>query len=180
MGRPLTTALAFALALALAAAGAEARMYQWVSPTTGTVQLSGEPPPWYRSGAGGPRVQVFDDGNLVDDTAIELPRAQAEALREDAFREARQRQRAEALERLERAARREERLREERERLAQARRAQQRERAVQAAAATEQPPDAAGGPAQAAAEGVLDEETVARLKAIIAEFDRRGGAAGTQ
>ncbi len=47
-----------------------ARMYQWVEPDTGTTQLSGKPPAWYRSDATGPRVLVFENGRLIDDTAV--------------------------------------------------------------------------------------------------------------
>ncbi len=62
-----------------------ARMYQWVEPDTGTTQLSGKPPAWYRSADGGPRVLVFDKGRLVDDTAIELAEDVRRNLRKQAF-----------------------------------------------------------------------------------------------
>ena len=52
------------------AAAAEARMYQWTSPASGRVQLAGSPPGWYRGPDAGPRVLVFENGELVDDTAI--------------------------------------------------------------------------------------------------------------
>jgi hypothetical protein len=160
-----------ALALALASPGAGARMYQWVGAGSAAVQLSGEPPPWYRSGQGGPRVRVFDNGNLVDDTAIALPAAQREALREAAFRESEQRQREEAVKRLEHAARQEQLQREEVARLEEARQA--REAAPAATAArTGVAADSAVQPPLA--DGTLDDATVARLKAIISEFDRRG------
>lgn len=68
----------------LAALPAAARMYQWTNPATGTVQLSGSPPPWYRGGHG-PRVLVFDHGTLIDDTAIGVSYAQREELRGTAF-----------------------------------------------------------------------------------------------
>ncbi len=81
MSKPL-----FALALyAILTAPAVARMYQWTQPETGTVQMSGHPPAWYRAAAGGPRVLVFDNGELVDDTAITVPDAQRLVLRETAF-----------------------------------------------------------------------------------------------
>jgi len=51
-----------------------------VSPTTGSVQLSGTPPAWYRSDVAGPRVQVFESGNLVDDTAIVVEHGAVEGL----------------------------------------------------------------------------------------------------
>ncbi len=62
-----------------------ARMYQWVEPDTGTTQLSGKPPAWYRSEAGGPRVLVFDKGRLVDDTAIKLADDVRRGMRKQAF-----------------------------------------------------------------------------------------------
>lgn len=62
-----------------------ARMYQWVEPDTGTTQLSGKPPAWYRSDSGGPRVLVFEDGRLIDDTAIEVARELRRDLRKRAF-----------------------------------------------------------------------------------------------
>ena len=61
--------LVFFLLLSVMAVS-EARMYQWVNPHTGTVQLSGAPPSWYRGAQEGPRVLVFDQGRVVDDTAI--------------------------------------------------------------------------------------------------------------
>ncbi|MGR8918937.1 MAG: hypothetical protein ACU85V_04910 [Gammaproteobacteria bacterium] len=78
-------ALTTSLALLLVATPATARMYQWLDPQTGRVQLSGGPPAWYRGLATGPRVLVFDDGELVDDTAITVPEAQRERLRSEAF-----------------------------------------------------------------------------------------------
>lgn len=76
--------LACALLLACAAP-ASARMYQWVDAQTGTVQLSGTPPSWYRGAQPGPRVFVFENGRLVDDTARELPAERAALLRATAF-----------------------------------------------------------------------------------------------
>lgn len=46
-----------------------ARMYQWTDPQTGSLQLSGHPPPWFRSSETGPRVRVFERGIIIDDTA---------------------------------------------------------------------------------------------------------------
>ncbi|MGH8479543.1 MAG: hypothetical protein ACREXK_08220 [Gammaproteobacteria bacterium] len=62
-----------------------ARMYQWVNPGTGTTQWSGRPPAWYRGSQRGPRVLVFDDGRLIDDTARRVPDAEREVLRTQAF-----------------------------------------------------------------------------------------------
>jgi len=73
------------LLLLLASATVSARMYQWVDARSGTVQLSGAPPAWYRGSQAGPRVFVFENGRLVDDTAREVAPAQAEALRASAF-----------------------------------------------------------------------------------------------
>ncbi|MEX2516804.1 MAG: hypothetical protein WD572_07865 [Gammaproteobacteria bacterium] len=64
---------------------AAARMYQWQDPDTGTTQLSGTPPAWYRSNAGGPRVFVFEKGQLLDDTARKLPEDERKALRQQAL-----------------------------------------------------------------------------------------------
>ena len=70
--------------LALLAGPASARLYQWVDPETRHVYLSGSPPAWYRSGGKGPRVLVFDNGKLVDDTGREASEEEARALREQA------------------------------------------------------------------------------------------------
>ena len=93
--------------LAVTTAAPAARMYQWVNPLTGTPVLSGTPPAWYRSVQGGPRVRVFENGMLVDDTVIALSPKHSEELREAAFDEAERQAEAEAVKRLERAARRE-------------------------------------------------------------------------
>ena len=65
-------------------------MYQWVEPDTGTTQLSGKPPSWYRSDAGGPRVLVFEKGRLIDDTSIEVSSDAQLELRKRAFIKAEQ------------------------------------------------------------------------------------------
>lgn len=59
-------------------------MYQWTDPATGTAQLSGTAPPWYRNTADGPRVFVFDNGELIDDTEVQVPESQRLRLRADA------------------------------------------------------------------------------------------------
>ena len=69
----------------LSIAPVAARMYQWRNPATGTTQMSGAPPAWYRSAEGGPRIYVFDDARLVDDTGIAVSDEQREALRARAF-----------------------------------------------------------------------------------------------
>ncbi|MCK5433398.1 MAG: hypothetical protein KAJ03_11675 [Gammaproteobacteria bacterium] len=63
----------------------QAQMYQWVDPETGTTQLSGKPPAWYRSTEGGPRVFVFNRGKAVDDTGIDISDQQRIRLRTKAF-----------------------------------------------------------------------------------------------
>jgi hypothetical protein len=63
----------------------QAQMYQWVDPESGTTQLSGKPPAWYRSVEGGPRVFVFNRGNVVDDTGINVSDEQRITLRTKAF-----------------------------------------------------------------------------------------------
>lgn len=167
----LSPLLVVLLVSLLAPAIAEARMYQWVSPGSGSVQLSGQPPPWYRSAQGGPRVQVFDNGNLIDDTAIELPRSQRDELRELAFRESEQRQRAEAVKRLEHAARRKQLQREE---IARRELASLERSAEQAASAARREGESADD--VLVRDEQLNDDTVARLKAIISEYDRRGGS----
>jgi hypothetical protein len=77
--------LVFICVCCLAAAPAAARMYQWHNPATGTTQLSGTPPAWYRSHEPGPRVYVFENNQLVDDTGIAVSDEQRAALRAEAF-----------------------------------------------------------------------------------------------
>lgn len=65
--------------------GVYARMYQWTEADTGSTQLSGKPPMWYRSASSGPRVFVFDNGRLIDDTGIEVDDEVRQQLRQRAF-----------------------------------------------------------------------------------------------
>ena len=46
-------------AVLLAAADAQAQLYRWVDPESGSVKLSNAPPPWYRDERPGPAVQVI-------------------------------------------------------------------------------------------------------------------------
>lgn len=69
------------IALALVSISVQARMYQWIDPESGTTQLSGKPPAWYRSAEGGPRVIVFDKGRIIDDTKIDVSDEERESLR---------------------------------------------------------------------------------------------------
>ncbi len=64
---------------------AQARMYQWINPSSGNTQLSGTPPTWYRGPQGGPRVLVFERGKVIDDTAILVPEGMRDELRSQAF-----------------------------------------------------------------------------------------------
>ena len=64
---------------------AHARMYQWVDPDTGTTQLSGKPPSWYRSGRVGPRIFVFENGRIIDDTGVILSDEHRMLMRERAY-----------------------------------------------------------------------------------------------
>ena len=64
---------------------AEARMYQWTNPASGTVQLSGTALSWYRSFEKRPRVFVFENGELIDDTAVQVAETQRLQLRAAAF-----------------------------------------------------------------------------------------------
>lgn len=65
-----------------------ARMYQWVDPNTGTTQLSGKPPVWYRAVEPGPRTFVFEKDRIVDDTGISLSERERERLRQQALLDA--------------------------------------------------------------------------------------------
>lgn len=67
---------------------AAARMYQWTDPESGITQLSGKPPPWYRSGEAGPRVFVFERGRVIDDTAVHVSNSERERLRRQALLDA--------------------------------------------------------------------------------------------
>ena len=64
---------------------AGARMYQWVDPESGSTQLSGKPPMWYRGTENGPRVFVFENSRVIDDTNIEVSDSEREKLRQQAF-----------------------------------------------------------------------------------------------
>jgi hypothetical protein len=64
---------------------AEARMYQWTQPNSGHTYLSGKAPSWYRGQTDGPRVLVFENGQIVDDTAARVSETQRVQLRTLAF-----------------------------------------------------------------------------------------------
>jgi hypothetical protein len=144
--------------LVLLSSNSIARVYQWVSPQTGTVQLSGEPPSWYRSGRGGPRVWVLDNGRLVDDTSIALSAEQNAALRDQAFAEVEAR-RLEALQRL------------EDEIIEEASRQERQQAQSDAVASFDLSEPEETGTEELPPE--VDEETIRQLKAIISDWDRR-------
>lgn len=151
-------------------APAFARMYQWHESGSGVARLSGDPPPWYRNGRQGPRTLVFENGRLVDDTAIALPREQEEALRNAAFREVDLKREEGAVRMLERAALREARLREERG-------TARREKSTDAGSG-EPAPEKQQQPVVTAED--LDAKAVERMKSLIQEWDKQQkGAAGT-
>lgn len=151
------------LAVLFASFAAQARLYQWVSPQTGNVHFSGAPPAWYRSGKPGPRVLVYDNGYLIDDTAIALPARRREALREEAFQALAEQQRREqarqaALAGLEQAAAREQARRAKGEAGAKTQPERQAQKSAAAGSSDTQP---------------LDAKTIQRLKSIISEWDER-------
>ena len=149
-----------------------ARMYEWVNPDSGRVQLSGSPPSWYRAVVSGPRVRVFGNGMLVDDTGIALSAEGNAALREFAVAKAAEQRQLEALRQLELAAAREAAARDEA--VAEAERAAARTApsgpTVPAATASAEQP--APSPAPEPLSPQLDAATIERLKALIGEFDR--------
>ena len=151
---------------------AHARMYQWVDASSGNVRLSGEPPSWYRNGEHGPRVLVFEDGRLVDDTAIALSPEQQRAYREAAFLEVDLRREKDAVKKLERAALREARRREEAQRQLSAEMSSQSKAEEKSAAKTEAPQTAT----LPSSPGELDGSMVDQLKALISAWDQQNGA----
>lgn len=63
-------------------------MYQWIDPDSGTTQLSGKPPVWYRSKENGPRIIVIENGKVIDDTSIKVGDDVREMLRQRAYMKA--------------------------------------------------------------------------------------------
>ncbi len=146
---------------------AAARMYQWLDSASGNVRLSGDPPPWYRSDRAGPRTLVFENGRIIDDTAIALPRDEREALRQSAFEEVDFRREQDAVKKLERAALREQRRQQEAQAAELERLRSQAQQAARPAAAGQKQETAAD-----TAQG-LDAEMVDRLKSVISEWDKQ-------
>jgi hypothetical protein len=163
--------LLFAAIFALGAS-AHARMYQWVDGESGNVRLSGEPPSWYRSGERGPRVLVFEDGRLVDDTSIGMPLEQRKAYREAAFLEADLRRERDAVKKLERAALREARRRDEAKRRISAQLdAQPDSKQTGASEDTK-----SGEALSASSPAELDGGVVEQLKALISTWDQQNSS----
>ena len=138
----------------LFAGSIEARMYQWVDPVTGSVQMSGTPPSWYRSAWGGPRVRVFENGRVVDDTAIALGEDEGGALREEAFRQFDEEKELQALQRLEKES------------------TTETSGATAAAESGGSELDEPQGGAAAALPDAVDEQTIDKLKELIRQWDR--------
>ncbi len=147
-------------------------MYQWVDGESGNVRLSGEPPSWYRGGERGPRVLVFEDGRLVDDTAIKMPPEQRKAYREAAFLEVDLRREQDAVKKLERAALREARRRQEAERQISAQLNAQPDSEETSASEDTKSRAALSGSSPAE----LDGGVVEQLKALISTWDQQNGS----
>ena len=163
---PLVWACLLAVVTFFTSWGAQARLYQWRNPATGLTQMSGPPPSWYRGKLTAPRVLVYDDGALVDDTALRVSDEHAIALRQAAFDDASRRRELAALQRLEETAKRE---------ADQAERKLRVKRRRTQVARAEQPqakPEPALGPLEQ-----FGAETIERLKSLISEFDQSGGGA---
>ena len=161
--------LLFVATFALGAT-AHARMYQWVDSESGNIRLSGEPPSWYRGLERGPRVLVFEDGRLVDDTAISLSPEQRKAYREAAFLEVDLRREREAVKKLERAALREARRREEANRQLSAQLNQRQDSEEKSASEDNNSPSAASSPV------IIDGGMVEQLKALVSTWDQQSGS----
>jgi len=153
-----------ALATCFGISSAEARLYQWTNPTTGLAQMSGTPPSWYRRNSDAPRVLVYEDGALVDDTALRVSDEHAIALRQAAFDEANRRRELDALQRLEETARREA---DKAERKLRIKRKRTR---VASNEAPQAEPEPTLGPLEQ-----FGADTIERLKSLISEFDQAGG-----
>lgn len=126
--------------------------------------MSGEPPSWYRSGNDGPRVLVFENGYLVDDTSILVSYSRSRALRSAAFDELKRRRTLEAVERIAQG-----RAREEDRELAD-----EQERSL-VARSVEVATESAKTLSEATVGALpdqLDAAAIERLKSIIAEFDK--------
>jgi len=82
----------FLLGLLLVSISAQARLYTWVDPETGTKQMSGLPPAWYRSSEPGPHITVYENGRQIDDTSMETTVSERQRLRQQALIDLKRRQ----------------------------------------------------------------------------------------
>ena len=126
--------------------------------------MSGEPPSWYRSGNDGPRVLVFENGYLVDDTSILVSSSRSRALRSAAFDELKRRRTLEAVERIAQG-----RAREKDRELADEQERSLVPRSVEVATESAKTLSEA---TVGALPDQLDAAAIERLKSIIAEFDK--------
>jgi hypothetical protein len=165
-------AVVFAAALMVSNDPADARMYQWTSPSTGNVQMAGDPPSWYRSDGDGPRVLVFDGGYLVDDTNIDVSSSRKRVLRKDAFDELNRRRTLDAIKRIAKG------------------RGTAADKALalgdagageslvdQGVEAATETPEIVADAVTGAIPEQLDAAAIAKLKAMIAEFDKNPASA---
>ncbi len=151
----------------------QAQMYQWVDPESGTTQLSGKPPVWYRSAEGGPRIFVFNQGKIVDDTGIEIANEQRISLRTKAFVNA-EKDRLEAREKAIKAAK----LKAAMQRNADDTLGQDGDIALETGEIPDESqdelvleiPDEGGSAEKAASE---DEASVEKMRALIAEWENK-------
>jgi len=155
------------LSFAAAAASAE-RMYQWVDPDTGTTHLSGKPPVWYRGAQAGPRVFVFDKDRIVDDTGIKLSETERDRLRQDALIDA-EAQREAAREKLLQAKRLKAAMEQQQQASVDAQAGMAEAMAAEPATAGPAAPPSLE--AQAAAEGMTEED----MRALISAWERQQG-----
>lgn len=141
---------------------ADARMYQWLDPDTKITQLSGKPPSWYRSDTPGPRVIVFDNGKVIDDTSIQVSDQERVRLRSDALAVVaadREKERQKLLE--------QEAMKAQQEAMRKAEADSKAQNAPQAAAAENKPEKTAEPVAK------NEEDTVEKMKALIDTWEKQ-------
>jgi len=150
----------------------QAQMYQWVDPESGTTQLSGKPPVWYRSTESGPRIFVFNQGKIVDDTGIEVADEQRISLRTRAFVNA-EKDRLEAKEKAIKAAK----LKAAMQRNADDTLGQDRDIALETGEFPDESQDELGlevpDETEAVEEFGDDEASVEKMRALIAEWENK-------
>ena len=156
--RTVSTALLLSAAVGLAAVSSvseAARLYQWTNPRTGVPELSGTAPGWYRSDADGPTIRVYEGGRLVDDTRFRVTPEKQQMLRSAAF--AKNTAPDATVRRLEQAA--------DRDVPAQ-------QPVMSPVMPVAQPQPSTNLQVERGPLGEMGAVTIARLKALIAEFDR--------